>query len=217
MSFATPSWDLAALVWINQNARHGFLDIIMPVLSQQIWLWLLLGTIIIVILVRAGARKLLPLACILLAVGVADLSTSLVKDHFGRVRPLNALAEIHYLHKREWIQRPADFVQTEEQGTSFPSGHAANSMIVALLLMTWRRKLRAWALLLPLLVGYSRIYLGKHYPSDVLAGWMLGLVIALAFQPLMSRLQDAGPGEYVIQSSLRLTAPRAKTREPVSL
>lgn len=77
----------------------------------------------------------------------------------------------------------------EVTAPSFPSGHAMLSAIVFLTLAALlmpvmpdrRTKLFCliWALLLTLLVGLSRIYLGVHYPTDVLAGWMAGLVWAL--------------------------------------
>ncbi len=186
MSFPTPAWDAAAFVWINQIATHGFLDMLMPIFSQQAWLWLLLGIVATTILVRVGARGLLPLLCILLAVGTADGSASLLKNHFGRVRPHNALSDVRHRHDKTWVRHDIDLGQAKGRGTSFPSAHAANSMVVAVLLMAWRRESRPWALLLPLLVGYSRIYLGKHYPSDVLAGWLLGLIVAGACRPFLA-------------------------------
>jgi undecaprenyl-diphosphatase len=72
---------------------------------------------------------------------------------------------------------------------SFPSGHAMLSAIVYLTLgallaqLTERRRLKAYlvgvALLLTLLIGLTRVYLGVHYPTDVLGGWMAGLAWAL--------------------------------------
>ena len=72
--------------------------------------------------------------------------------------------------------------------TSFPSGHAMNSAIIYLTLgamlmrMTQKRLTKiyclALAMLLTFLVGVSRVYLGVHYPTDVLAGWMVGFVWA---------------------------------------
>ncbi len=78
----------------------------------------------------------------------------------------------------------------EVSSSSFPSGHAMLSAVVYLTLgillmeVMPSRAVKAycliWAMLLTFLVGVSRIYLGVHYPSDVLAGWMAGIAWALA-------------------------------------
>jgi len=85
---------------------------------------------------------------------------------------------------------------------SFPSGHAMMSAVVYLTLgflvaRTQRRValkvyLLSLALFLTLLVGLSRIYLGVHWPSDVLAGWAVGASWALICSFVMSRLQETG-------------------------
>lgn len=85
---------------------------------------------------------------------------------------------------------------------SFPSGHAALSAITYLTMgalltrITPSHRIRIFfmsvALALTLLIGVSRIYLGVHYPTDVLAGWCLGAAWALASWILMARLQAKG-------------------------
>ena len=100
----------------------------------------------------------------------------LEKAYFARLRPEEhlRLAEVHY--------------------QSFPSGHAANSMIVylSLALLAFddpqhRRWAVAGAVLLSFLIGFSRPMLGVHWPSDVVAGWAFGLFWTLLVVGLSSR------------------------------
>jgi len=67
----------------------------------------------------------------------------------------------------------------EDCGQQFgkPSGHSCLSMSIAIVLLYFYPKAYV-ILLLPLLIGYSRIVAGKHYPSDVMSGWLLGFILA---------------------------------------
>lgn len=112
-------------------------------------------------------RRWQPLAITLLAAASGGLLSTLLKWHYERPRP------------------PAGSELTSTFTSSFPSGHSMLSAVVYLLLGAmlaraeprWPVKLYfvGTAMLLAGLVGISRVYLGVHYPSDVLAGWTAGL------------------------------------------
>ncbi len=98
---------------------------------------------------------------------LASWASGALKDLFDRVRPPVADHAIGAL-----VAVPPD--------ASFPSGHAATAFAAAGVVAALHPRLRVVALGLAVLVALSRVYLGVHYPSDVLAGALLGLGIAAA-------------------------------------
>ena len=107
------------------------------------------------------------------------------------------LAEV----QKYWVARARPVLEPHlvaVKTSSFPSGHAANSMIFYLSLALalsagtrWQRPACAAALLLSLLIGWSRVALGVHWPSDVIGGWAFGLLWVLLTLKPTERLLDA--------------------------
>lgn len=176
MPFATPAIDLQLFTLANETWKNGVFDVLMPLVSSK---YLFFGIFVILAgwaVIRRGPKALIPFGVVLAGLGLTDFTTNFIKDAIGRVRPLNGLPGTWYIESGHWIQRPDDFLPNKTHGSSYPSAHAANTMCLATLCMVLWKRTRPWILVVPLVVGYSRLYLGKHYPSDVLMGWLYGLV-----------------------------------------
>ena len=128
------------------------------------------------------ARRPWTAALATVALLAASLSSALLKDAFDRVRPALAEPGVTAL-----VPIPAD--------ASMPSGHAATAAAAAGVVALLHPRLRLPLLALVAAIGLSRVYLGVHYPSDVLAGLALGagvawLVVAAARRAVRARRQD---------------------------
>jgi undecaprenyl-diphosphatase len=120
------------------------------------------------------ALKILMYALLLLAANL--FLTEIVKEAIGRIRPNNDRAMIHVLR-----------ILTSPPNYSFFSGHASSSFcITVFLILTLKKhfKLISWLWIWPILFTYSRIYIGVHYPSDLIVGALFGWLLAKVFYGL---------------------------------
>lgn len=117
---------------------------------------------------------------------LALLLNPMIKNLFVRRRPYFDHASVKCLRP---VDADADLYDIAAQGYSFPSGHSTNAVTAygSLALFGKRRWLTAVGIVLPLLIGLSRVLLGVHYPTDVLVGWALGGA-AIALMSLLRRL-----------------------------
>jgi undecaprenyl-diphosphatase len=112
----------------------------------------------------------------IVAVALADWSAMGLKALFDRERPPLRYAE------------PDPLVRTPHDG-SFPSGHAATSFAAATILSFAFPRFAPLLFVLAAAVGWSRVYVGVHYPLDILGGAVLGVVVALGLRMLIRRRQ----------------------------
>ena len=161
--------DQQLLLFIN-SLNSPFFDQVMHAISGKlIWVPLYLA-ILIFLGIKYKRKFFIILIFIILAATLADQSSVFVKNLFLRLRPCHEPSLKGLVH----------LVNGECGGMyGFVSSHATNSFNVALLSLLFVKKrwysisIIAWALV----VGYSRIYLGVHYPGDVLCGSLLGAFI----------------------------------------
>ena len=164
--------DTAALLFIQENIRCGFLDAVMTVITRLGnggAIWLLPG---VILFMSRTYRKVG--FDIVIAVGLCWCLNELGKHIFLRPRPF---AEIEGL--LVMIPPPTS--------GSFPSGHTCSSFAAAYAYTRGFPKYGAWSYIPAVLIGVSRIYVGVHYPSDVFAGAVLGTVSAAVVYALSRR------------------------------
>ncbi len=180
MFFATPAWDMTLFRLINDVWRYPILDYLAPLFSYTAFLILLVCCFVCIGLRCYGSKKILAtLFLIMTTVLIINAGTDILKDMHGRLRPNQSLPLTHFIKEDDWTQREHDYRPVKKQSTSYPSSHAANSMAAAVIIAFFWPASRGLIWLLPLLVGWSRIYLGKHFPTDVLFAYGWGASIAL--------------------------------------
>lgn len=163
--------------WLFQLLNHGLahpaLDDLMLFLTSPKHSVHILVLLALFILVRKGKDAFFVIPLLLFAVGIADYTASgIMKPLFHRVRPCFALEGVRLLVDQSY-------------SWSFASSHAANSTAIASLvwLFFWRgetvdKVFTVVVIAYASMVAFSRIYIGVHYPGDVLGGIVIGLASA---------------------------------------
>ena len=169
MSFLAVNFDLPILEWLQANLQCGFLDFIMPIITlfgEGGIFWIAWA---VILLFFPKTRKIGWSMGAALILGVLVCNVTL-KPLIARPRPYDfQLAEFGKEIKL-LIDAQHDF--------SFPSGHTIASFEASVALLKHSRKMGIPALIIAILVSFSRLYLYVHYPSDVLVSVVLGTAFA---------------------------------------
>ena len=189
-------WEADLMVWLQRTLPDSVISLISHVsfFGEEIFIVLVLGFVYWCWDKKAGIRIGLTMLMI-------NIWTPMVKNVALRRRP-------YFDHEGIAIKRvvapEADPMDISAQGFSFPSGHSANAAGLGASTATVfkQRWLTVLAVVIPLLVGVSRVVVGAHYPTDVMAGWLIGL-LTLA---LVSFLDKKLPNRKVFYGVLLLTA-----------
>ena len=167
--------DISILDFVKNDMRSGILDVIMPVISaigNSGLIWIIIAIIFICLKKYRAMGISLGIALILcLLIGNLGL-----KPLIARIRPYDVIPDIVLL-----IPPPKDY--------SFPSGHTMASFASATVIFWYHKRFGICALILGSAIAFSRLYLYVHYPTDILGGVVIGIIIGVAAVLLVSAIR----------------------------
>jgi undecaprenyl-diphosphatase len=173
--------DKELLIFLNGLGSSTFDLFWMVITKQSNWTPFFL-ILLYLIFKKVGVKQTLYLLVfIIVLITISDQFTNLVKETFQRLRPCSD-PNINSLIR---VVKPSETF-------SFFSGHASNSMAVSsFLYFILKDKFKYFGLLFlwPLIFAYSRIYLGLHYPTDIICGYIHGFILGFLFYKLFRFLQ----------------------------
>lgn len=193
--------DEALLLWINHAWAHPLLDVFFGILTSRRAFALPLAVLLLLLFVWRWRKSGVHLWLVMLLVaGTGDLMGNFLKHTFAQPRPCYVLAE---------QVRQLNYLPGESCGASLngmPSNHALNGFAVAAFLTIVLRR-RSWSAALfaiAALVALSRVYLAKHYPSQIAAGAVVGALwgfaaawLGLKYLPFMHRFRNEHTTETI--------------------
>lgn len=181
------SFDLPILDWIQANLQSGFMDTIMPIitmLGDGGIFWIVCS---VLFMCFPKTRRMGMAMGIAMAMGLL-ICNMILKPWVGRMRPYDY--QIDILGKT-WndllvggkllVDLPHDY--------SFPSGHTIACFEASVAIMLSNKKLGIPALIIAVLVAFSRMYLYVHYPTDVIVSVFLGSLFAVIGHMIAQRVK----------------------------
>jgi membrane-associated phospholipid phosphatase len=177
------SADQRLFLYINRVWANSFFDAVFPIYRES-YTWIpFYFFLLILVLVNFGKKAWPWILFFIVTVSLCDqVSSNFIKDFFGRVRPCRDPEIAHYV--RLLLSRCPS-------SGSFTSSHAVNHFgMVAFMVVTighyigrWKTVLWVWASL----IAYAQVYIGVHYPFDVIGGAMLGTIIGYVLGTIFNK------------------------------
>jgi undecaprenyl-diphosphatase len=173
-------WDRNAFVYLNNLGIEQFDGLWSMATNYSTWLPLFVIFFLLLLLKFTRREALLMALTVVLLAFFMDLTTDFTKEFVSRLRPNHDTA----------INTPIRILRNPS-GFSFFSSHASISFSITTLMYLYLRKKVPWAWLFyiwPFLFSFSRIYIGVHFPTDIIAGALAGMLAAGLFYLLYKRL-----------------------------
>ena len=159
--------DKQVMVFLNKTISNPIFDFIMPIITNQNFL-VFFGLILIGYLAYYGGKRgRITIVLLLIAASFSDaICFQIIKPWVGRIRPSHEFYE--YIN----------LLVSKGGKYSFPSNHAANSFVFATVLSYFYDKNRISLYILASTIAFSRVYVGVHYPLDIVSGAIIGYIIS---------------------------------------
>jgi membrane-associated phospholipid phosphatase len=167
--------DRQIFYFVNVGCANPITDLIMPAITSDWVLRIAYAVAMIVLMWKGNRERRILVVSSIIVIAITDLVvSSLLKPLIDRPRPCHVLTGIHLL-----VNCGA--------GLSMPSSHAANAFGQAAFWGMASRRWRWQLLILAFLVAISRVFVGVHYPADVLVGSAVGALLGAGMYLLVSR------------------------------
>lgn len=177
--------DKELLIYLNSLGSEQWDSFWLLITNQFYWAPLFILVFYLVIKKYTWKKGIFMILAMIVLVAFSDQFTNLIKNNVARLRPNNDPEVMDSLRASLW-----EF--TNPQSFSFMSGHATTStfftVFVILLLKDKLGKKVYWFLLFPLIFSYSRLYLGVHFPIDILVGISIGTLFGNLYFKLYKSL-----------------------------
>lgn len=169
-------WEFTLLNYIQDNVRTGFLDKLMPIISfmgklSLIWIIIAIACLCFKKTRKAGRSLAFDMIFNLIA------GNLIIKSIVQRTRPCI-------------LDKTVELISSVPFDSSFPSGHTMYAFGAATILMIYNKWLGLAGYLFAILMGFSRMYLYVHFPTDVLFGAVFGIVFAITAYKIEGMLFD---------------------------
>lgn len=192
------------MYFFNDTIRNPVLSFLMPAFDyDEIWRLPLAAAWLGVMIFGTRRVRIVGLFTLWLLLITDPLSSQMLKPLFERIRPCNILPGLHMWKDGAWIVLPDPVVEVYRSSFSMPSSHAANTGAQALWWGWAYPRARWYCGGCAFIIGFSRIYDGLHWPSDIFIGWIVsglcfGIIwfvgarfVNVRYKPLITQTKSA--------------------------